>query len=288
MRQVPNLLPSEWVERRVTNDYGVDLEVEMFREGRTEGSLLLLQVKGVQTTPRHDETWRFRMAVNGLEYAEMFTIPVILVVNPTAEDVNHFRFLWLQQYINVVLDHDQPNWRSQKTVTVKLPPENTFPTPRNISRWRHIARAPKRTRQLGLLAFHAHEFQIYAERFQLDDRNLDHLKELDLILDSVFALDTLFGADGWHWSRLLAATSLEEPRKIIKKILAGETIKASDLGGGYANASSAIGIDVEWLIDAGVHSLIFSVGNQLSSLVATANNYHLPRLNWLAHGDHDF
>lgn len=55
----------------------------------------------------------------------MFIAPVLLIVCPVENMNNSIYYLWLQEYIKVVLDYEKPEWRNNKhTVRVSIPSEN--------------------------------------------------------------------------------------------------------------------------------------------------------------------
>ena len=49
----------------------------------------------------------------------MFSPPVILALVPVNLTPPRFHYVWLQEYVRVVLDHDNPTWRLN-TATVRL------------------------------------------------------------------------------------------------------------------------------------------------------------------------
>jgi hypothetical protein len=124
MRIVARVLPPAWVARTISSDYGVDLEVEPFQKGTSLGDLLLFQVKGTERNFPAGKPWRFSMKSKGIVYAERFIVPVILIICPVRAEPDQFRFLWLQDYVSVVLDEEKPNWRLQGSVTLEIPVRN--------------------------------------------------------------------------------------------------------------------------------------------------------------------
>ncbi|MFD6681266.1 DUF4365 domain-containing protein [Micromonospora parva] len=287
MREVPNLLPPSWVDRRLTSDYGVDIEVEPFNAGRSSGGLLLLQVKGVDRDLSESEPWRFPMKTNGLRYAELFVVPVLLVVRPVKRTNIGFRYIWLQEYIAVVLDEERPNWREQGSVTLHLPVDNHMPDPRNERRLLHISDHPKRMHEIAELARLAYEYQFYASGWDEGYIDLERLAKMDKFLDEALKLESLFGSNGWGWSRMLASLHMLPARPLIKKLLAGEEILASDIQGERIYWETAH-FKKEWLLEALIHFKITSVGGKMLSIVAGANNVELRRMNWQRGDGHWF
>ena len=128
-RQVPRALPAAWEHRETTGrDYGIDLHIELFDKGNATGLNLLLQIKGTSKNIREASDISFDVPVTTLKYSELFVAPVLLAFCPVYEEPAIFYFLWLQEYIRVVLDFENPQWRNNtSTVRVKIPTNNKIP-----------------------------------------------------------------------------------------------------------------------------------------------------------------
>lgn len=71
------LLPTSWVVRRKDQDYGIDLEVEVFEEdGRSTGFIFLVQVRATDNRKRGN---RVRLTVEQLRYFRTLGLPVLVV-----------------------------------------------------------------------------------------------------------------------------------------------------------------------------------------------------------------
>lgn len=57
-------------------------------------------------------------------------MPVFLVVVDTINE--EYCWLFIQKYINEELNVKKPNWKSQQTITLYIPIENTFSNPQII------------------------------------------------------------------------------------------------------------------------------------------------------------
>lgn len=82
-------LPSEWISREQSHDYGIDLEVE-FRTGSEflEGEVVKLQVKGHESIRIHQGTFRERVKTHTALYWLRLRMPIFLVsVDCSTEDV---------------------------------------------------------------------------------------------------------------------------------------------------------------------------------------------------------
>jgi hypothetical protein len=283
MREVAAQLPPAWVTRPVHVDYGIDLEVEPFETGHSRGDLLMLQVKGTDKALRTDAPWPFSMPVNGLKYALRFVVPVLLVVQPVARG-RPGRFLWLQEYVSVVLDPTKPSWRTRKTVTVKIPAHNALAS--NLPRLLHIAAAPRRTEDLGQLARLAHEVGHHYARWTMLGRE-DDLRVVRALLDEVVGLDSLFGDSGWAWGRSIRVLPIEPAIRKVNMLLDGHEIDVNELPGvnvQYLRSADDPQQVLRNLLQADLELL----GNQLSAIVATAFDRKLKQTLWLTSGDHDF
>ncbi len=76
-------LPREWVYRPLPKDYGIDGEVEVFRDGKSTGIIFKVQVKGTES-PRVLSGGRsisFSLGVDDIAYyLDEVAIPVFLVL----------------------------------------------------------------------------------------------------------------------------------------------------------------------------------------------------------------
>ncbi|MGA2681853.1 MAG: DUF4365 domain-containing protein [Candidatus Bathyarchaeia archaeon] len=115
-------IPSEWINRTINLDYGLDKSVEVTENGKLTGKELLVQLKGTNTINITDGCVSYPLEVKNLKYYLQRDLPVVL----TVVEVTSRKCYWLfiQQYIFEVLDESNPNWTSQGTVTVKIPVSN--------------------------------------------------------------------------------------------------------------------------------------------------------------------
>ena len=114
--QVARAIPASWEYREPNGrDYGIDMIIELFESGKATGSYLLFQIKGTQAEVKTEESeLTFDLPIQTLKYSEMFVTPVLLVICPVNADPPFFYYLWLQEYIRVILDHDKPKCRSHQ------------------------------------------------------------------------------------------------------------------------------------------------------------------------------
>lgn len=196
-RIVPSLLPAErFVERDQTErDYGIDLAIECFDSGEPSGAYLLLQLKGTDN-PAPDSSTKlipFDFEVKSLRRVERFVTPILLAWCPVQEEPRRFWFLWLQEYIRVVLNNRKPSWREQTTVRLHIPSDNMVSVKDEIilRRLRHIANHPQRLEQFGQLARLTHEAP-----FVWDDP-----AKLYPVFEEALNLNAIFEDTEWTWGK---------------------------------------------------------------------------------------
>jgi len=127
IKKVLNALPDHWVVRELSErDYGIDLHIEIFNHTGTDksnhnafestGNLLNIQVKGTDSKLiiSKENTLDFRLHRKSLTYFEKFAIPFILLRVDVSSDDGEIYFVWLQKYIKMKLEHDFPEWRTEK------------------------------------------------------------------------------------------------------------------------------------------------------------------------------
>ena len=106
-----------WEIRDLTGrDFGIDKMVERFENEYVTSEFLLLQIKGTEKEIDTNNP-RFSLKTKELQYAEMFTTPLILVYVSITNPQQCY-YVWLQEYIRVRLQFDNPTWRKQDTNTI--------------------------------------------------------------------------------------------------------------------------------------------------------------------------
>lgn len=180
-------VPRELSER----DYGIDLMIECFNPGRVPtGRHLMVQLKGEDVAaPADGAAIGFTTDVKHLLAAELFAVPVLLIWVPTAADSAQAWYVWIQEYIDVVLDHGDRNagWRSQKYKTLHLPVDNRLHDPGAPARLMDVAATPSRNKALLQLAGIAYDALWHQH---------DHQRRADLLREAL-TLPAL-GDDDWQ------------------------------------------------------------------------------------------
>lgn len=291
-RIVTSLLPADrFVEREITErDYGIDLTVECFDNGEPSGLLLLLQLKGTdQTPPSEGVEPHFDIEVSWLLSAERSVIPVLLVWCPVKASPPVFWYLWVQEYIHIVLDYERPAWRNQKKTRLVLPYENRLPEKVGFLRLRHIAGHPARADAFGQLLHQADQ-----AKWKIDDP-----AQLLLIFEKVVSLDAIFGDRLWMWGQFQHYL-VEQGARACRIAISGHEPTYEELASCgistneqvLVNAANHIDAEVnEFLLDIKQHMIqarIKSAVNHLSTMGAIYFDYGIKHLEWHIYKHHDF
>lgn len=148
-RYLMSALPSEWVQRTISPDYGLDIDLELFgyEDGVcvTLGEHVYLQVKGTEhanygTVHPFGNKFYTDEEAKGLDWSVLkFTIdvaelllvermgaaiPVLLIVVDLQK--NQAFYICLNDYIKHVLPYQNPGFRKQETVTIYIPTDNVL------------------------------------------------------------------------------------------------------------------------------------------------------------------
>lgn len=127
-----NLLPPHWVCRRKSDDYGVDLEVELFGDdGKATGLQFIVQLKATDNLIKERSV---QMEVDRIEYLASFQHPGMVVRYCDANKSLHYA--WVS---NIIATHKKP---TSNTFTLKFRPDEvwTDATPEAISRTLRVKR----------------------------------------------------------------------------------------------------------------------------------------------------
>jgi len=116
-RYFTNSLPRDWASDKLANDYGVDLRVDIFENGRAIGLELLVQLKSsANATEGNSETIRMDVAT---DHYLSEKIQVVMIVK-YVEEVKEAYWILLK-------DIPLPN-PNQQTFTIHIPKQNTLST----------------------------------------------------------------------------------------------------------------------------------------------------------------
>lgn len=285
-RRVPDALPAAWEHREMTGrDYGIDMMVELFDSAASTGSFLLLQIKGTQAAVESDvHSLAFDVPVGNLRYAELFAVPVLLAVCPVTANPPRFYYLWMQEYIRVVLNMDNATWRQNKaTVRVEIPTMNLMPTSENHLAF--IASFPQRLFGWTQVARILHELHFL---FKEVPENIN-LRAVLRCLNEMKEIPSLFQQPKDRWLDLVKSHGLEAPIRVAELLLRGgpytiEEIESLGLG---VNRDEVTVSDQFWL-DGILRTNLALSADSISAFLATANDNGLARAQWEMHRGHDF
>jgi hypothetical protein len=88
-------LPSEWITRQISYDYGLDLNVEKVENGRVTGKNFSVQVKALSKRPQRGSHVPVRLSTATLNYMRERPEPVLLVVYVDADKEAYW--LWADE-----------------------------------------------------------------------------------------------------------------------------------------------------------------------------------------------
>lgn len=142
-----NLLPDEWVLRRKSKDYGIDLEVEIVKREIVTGEVLWIQLKARRRSIESNTEVPFDCPVNFLRYCQGAEVPILLVVVDIPSREGYW--LYMQQYIRMNLDPTDIRW-NQARIRIKIPRDQSLSLmkQRGYVDFINIASAPKIRRML--------------------------------------------------------------------------------------------------------------------------------------------
>jgi hypothetical protein len=279
---IGELLPNEWIIRRIEHDYGVDFEIELVDQESVTGNRIWVQSKAIQQAQRRIQEFLpdkaeapfrveyvpYSLETRELLYALRCAFPLLLFLSDlTAQDV-----FWvpLRDEIDTFLDRQRPTWRSQQTTTVRLPVRNSLrrEAAEDYEGLRWYALEPARMNAFVRLHWAIHDFA-YEGRLSgyaigngwIDDGAEPELRRsLELArryMSDALVLDVLFSEHGWPIAREFTAKQLQQ---------------------GIASAAQALA-----LLDAGTYhwtemaSLTLKVFQGMELLSTTISSYQIFR-----------
>jgi tetratricopeptide (TPR) repeat protein len=150
-KQFNKLIPSEWVVRDKSHDYGIDLEVEIFAsDGSSTGLIFYVQLRA---TDDANSSRRLVIGLEQLKYFYSLKIPTMIVRYCRTRDTFFWRWHFnvmpsdkqeRQSTMTIVFDnsaawHDQSPVEVNETL-VQLGLKSAYPPTKEIAiRWRHDA-----------------------------------------------------------------------------------------------------------------------------------------------------
>jgi hypothetical protein len=128
-QHVEGVFPPEWVCRRVEDDYGLDMRVEIVADEEVTGLEFSVQLKATDRLKISGNDVLHRCDVSTAQYFLHRSELVMYVVYDAQGEVAYW--LWVQPYLRR-LDETRAGWRDHKTVQIHIPHANRL-TPEGIS-----------------------------------------------------------------------------------------------------------------------------------------------------------
>ena len=120
-QHVESIFPPEWVSRRVEDDYGLDMRVEIVAGERMSGQEFAVQLKGTDRLKISGEDVLHSCKVSTAHYFLHRPEPVMYVVYDAQENTAYW--LWVQPYLRG-LDGASPGWRDREKAPIRIPRAN--------------------------------------------------------------------------------------------------------------------------------------------------------------------
>jgi hypothetical protein len=161
--------PPHWVVRPIPDDYGLDLELEVFHEVarrkngvrryQTRGEHLYLQVKTTDSLQTQQLERResgdlavvpFQMSITDLKLVDLMgaSVPVVLLLVDRSK--TKIYYVCLTDYVSHYLDVEDADWRSQKSARIYVPQRNQLTTsgdPDELAEhWNYFFRLARRSK----------------------------------------------------------------------------------------------------------------------------------------------
>ena len=119
---IGQVLPSEWIIESGYKDYGIDLVIEIVKNGNVTGAHFLVQLKGTDSIEILKSGYiSYSCETSTLQYFLERPELVIFLVYDSKEKVGYW--IWVQDFIRNNLKAD---WGNQKTATIHIPLQNKF------------------------------------------------------------------------------------------------------------------------------------------------------------------
>jgi hypothetical protein len=127
-------IPPEWARNpfQPRADYGKDYQVEPFVNGQPVALEVYFQVKGTRSPIRRKKHISFPLEIKHVEYyVHSLQLPIFLAVIDVTKKEGYYCFL--QGYIKEhLMGASTKKWRSQKTVTIRVPLTNRLENSRQL------------------------------------------------------------------------------------------------------------------------------------------------------------
>ncbi|MBZ9686813.1 DUF4365 domain-containing protein [Clostridium estertheticum] len=218
LRILDNILPEEWVKRRFTPDYGIDLDIELFdyeeKSCISLGEHLFVQLKGTEhikcvtaSIKEHPDfvekgdiqhvnkrkviSFSIETALLSLVERMGSAVPVLLIVVDVGNSKGYF--VCLNDYIEKVIIQNGINYNNQKELTIHIPLENEL-NEESIQVLRMYAKRAKLSALLNTLHAKA--------------QNMLYIADDDLVHQTYNFFQSIKDCDAWNARKYLNTIEL--------------------------------------------------------------------------------
>lgn len=225
-----SLLPQEWIIREIPSDYGVDIEVEIVEDESVTGKRFWVQIKGTESVHIRDGYVAFVVDTKLLDYSLRCDFPLLLGV----VDISGKEAYWLplRDEIEKTLEPNNPHWREQGSVTVRIPLKNSLSEEKKRDYYGLIwySMEPARMRAFCIMHYYYHELNytfpwsiqavstsdLHPARIQ---KLVKGLRTTRSYLALTLSLDCLFGNKGLDLFVVTIKPVIEEGLEICDRLL---------------------------------------------------------------------
>ncbi|WP_071900038.1 DUF4365 domain-containing protein [Cystobacter ferrugineus] len=136
-RAFDSAFPSEWVVRPQSPDYGLDAEVQIFKNQTATHLRFLAQLKSTDSSSKSDNSIKYRFSCRHLLYYIDSTTPVMLAVYDAKRKI--FFYKWVQSFFSELTELEKLSLHSQETITLHFEEKLTSERHQQIEReLRHL------------------------------------------------------------------------------------------------------------------------------------------------------
>ncbi len=114
----------EWVLNRLSNDYGIDYDIQIFEEEESTNLNFGAQIKSTETSKVDATHLKFSLGTNYIDYFFKQIRPILFIVYC----ITRKSAFWvvMQEYVLDTLNNEKPDWLNQKYSTIKIPLRNVL------------------------------------------------------------------------------------------------------------------------------------------------------------------
>jgi hypothetical protein len=121
---VKSVLPPEWIVTDISNDYGVDLDVEIVEQTYVMGVHFSMQLKSTDDVKITKAGFiSFSCRTSTLRYFLEKVEHIVFLVYDAKNQVGYW--IWIKDYLTNDLAKNK-KWKKQTTTTIKIPKKNLF------------------------------------------------------------------------------------------------------------------------------------------------------------------